>query len=168
MEDIKPGYVGFSRSPGVMGRAIRFGEHLSGGVGEWNHMFIIGEDAKVIQAEMQGVTDDANVNDLLLTYKCTILKPPPEVDLDKVVVFAKEQVGICYGLGTDIAIGIDMMTWQWFPAFRGARKPSWICSALGAEALRFGGYYHEWISVYTCTPQQVHDALMAEGAVVVE
>jgi hypothetical protein len=166
--DIEPGYVGFSRSPDLMGKLIRLGEHLSGGVGEVNHMFVLDENERVIQAEMRGVTNRMFLSDLReINESVTIVKPPPEVRLSDVVKFANSQVGICYGLWTDVGIGIDMVTWQWVPALRGARKPSWICSALGGESLRFGGWLNNCIDIYTRTPQQVKDALLTSGGVVV-
>lgn len=166
MSEIKPGYVGFSRSNGTMGKLIRFGELISSGRGEVNHMFVVerveGENIYVVQAEMKGVTSGS-----LLTGEYLIVTPPPGVSRPKTLKFARAQVGIEYGLGTDVAIGIDMVTWNWVPSFRGARKPSWICSALGAEALRFGGWIKTWVDIYSCTPQQVLDALILAGSEIV-
>ena len=172
MSDIQPGYVGFSRSPGLMGKLIRFGEIISGGKGEVNHMFIFSEREgyrwKIIQAQMKGVTNTVYFDELAeSSSKVVVVKPPPRVCLPAVVEFAQEQVGIEYGLGTDIGIGIDMVTWQWVPAVRGARTASWICSALGCEALRYGGWLHRWIDIYTVTPQQALDELLADGAEIV-
>lgn len=158
-----PGYVGFSKSDGFMGRAIRFGEMISGGRGEVNHMFIVdkvdGDRCTTIQAQIKGVTRGE-----LLDGEYLILQPPRGVSLNRVLAFARKQVGLEYGIFTILAIAIDIITWQWVPSFRGARKPSWICSALGAECLRFGGWLHAgWIDIYTVTPQQVLDALLKEG-----
>lgn len=158
---IPAGTVGFARSDGLMGKLIRFGEAISTGRGDVNHMFVVGYGEKVIQAEMAGVTDTQLLSEMTDDY--ILVQPPKCVDLTRVATFAHKQVGIEYGLWTDIGIGIDIVTWQWVPAFRGARKPSWICSALGAEALRFGGWIHNWVDIYTCTPQQVLDALLADG-----
>jgi hypothetical protein len=104
---------------------------------------------------------------MLAHETCYIVRPPKFVDLRKVVEFGEFYVGTEYGLGTDIGIGIDMCTAQWVPAVRGARKDSIICSALGAEALRFGGWLHHWVSIYTVTPQQALDAILADGGVTV-
>lgn len=165
IEDIKPGYVGYVKSNGLMARLIRIGEGLSSKA-DVNHMVIFGNDGKVIQAEMAGVTDTATYEDILSHDICYVVKPPRQLNLKKVVQFAEAQVGISYGLWTDIGIGIDMVTWQWVPAFRGARKPSWICSALGTESLRFGGWLHNCIDIYTITPQQSKDALLSDGGIV--
>lgn len=163
---ITPGTVGFARSNGVMGRLIRFGEMISTGRGDYNHMFVVGENNSVIQAEMSGVTDTQTLDEM--TDDFVLLRPPKKVSLPRTVQFAKSQVGIEYGLWTDIGIGIDIVTWQWVPAVRGARRASWICSALGAESLRFGGWIHNWVDIYTPTPQQVFDALLADGATVLQ
>lgn len=166
MPDIKPGYIGFSRSNGLMGSLIRFGESLSG-KGDVNHAFIVGDKSNVIQAEMKGVTNDQTLEDMLGHDKCVIVKPPPGVSLGKVVEFGEFYLGTSYGLWTDVAIGIDMVTAQWVPALRGARKDSIICSALAGEALRYSGWLHHWVSIYDVTPQQLLDAVLADGGVVV-
>lgn len=165
--DIRPGYVGYVKSSGLMGKLIRTGETLSGGHGDVNHMVIFGDGGKVIQAEMKGVTYDATYEEILSHDVCHVVRPPGFVDLRKVVDFGEFYVGCEYGLWTDVGIGIDMVTWQWVPAVRGARKDSIICSALGSEALRFGGWLHHWVSIYTVTPQQSLDAIIADGGVVI-
>lgn len=167
LPDIQPGYVGYVRSNGLMGRLIRFGEAISSGRGEVNHMVIFGDHGKVIQAEMKGVTYDATYEEVLSHDICFVVRPPEYVDLRKVVDFGEFYVGTSYGLGTDIGIGVDMVTWQWVPAVRGVRKDSIICSALGSEALRYGGWLHHWPDIYTVTPQQSMDAVLADGGVVV-
>jgi hypothetical protein len=166
LSDIKPGYVGYVRSSGTMGKLIRFGEAISSGRGDVNHMVIFGNDGKVIQAEMKGVTYDATYQDVLDHDICYVIKPPKQVNLKKVVEFGEFYVGTEYGLWTDIGIGIDMVTWNWVPSFRGARKDSIICSALGSEALRFGGWLHHWTSIYTVTPQQSLEALVEDGGTI--
>lgn len=163
---IEPGFVGFTRSDDFMGKLIRLGESLTSHA-DVNHMFIVGDHGKVIQAQMKGVTYDASLDQMLAHQTCYVLRPPGFVDLRKVVDFGEFYVNTAYGLGTDVAIGIDMLTSNWVPAFRGARKDSIICSALGMQALRFGGWLHHFVDVYSCTPQQVKDALLSDGAVLV-
>jgi len=165
---LKAGQVGFARSNGTMGKLIRFGEAISTGRGEVNHMFIVDYvDYKsesspyqvyVIQAELKGVTRGS-----LLTGEYVILQPPKTVNLAKVLKFARRQVGLEYGVLTIFAIAFDIVTWSWVPSLRGARKPSWICSALGAESSRFGGWLHDFIDIYDCTPQVVLDAMLEDG-----
>ena len=161
----KPGQIGFAHTSGIMGKMIRFGEALKGKVGsEWNHAFIVSDEVSdtgeplIIQATLRGVTGNAPLSSVAPGGKYTILETPG-VDLAKTLEFAKSTVGLEYGYFTILAIAIDILSFQWVPAFRGARKDSWICSALAAEALRFGGWLQEWIDVYTITPQQLYDRL---------
>ncbi len=163
IDQIQPGYVGYLKTSGAMGKLIRFGEGLSG-KSEVNHMVIFGDDHKVIQAEMKGVTYDATWEDTLARATASfVVAPPGYVDLRKVVQFGEFYVGTEYGLGTDVGIGIDMVTWNWVPSVRGVRVDSIICSALGSEALRYGGWLHHWTDIYTVTPPQSKDALLADG-----
>ena len=146
-----------------MGRAIRFGEAISTGRGLVNHMFIVDyvdadQNAYVIQAEIKGVTRGS-----LLTGEYIILQPPKNVNTAKLLKFARRQVGLKYGVLTIFAIAFDIITWSWVPSLRGARKSSWICSALGAESSRFGGWLHDFIDIYDCTPQVVLDAMLEDG-----
>jgi hypothetical protein len=168
--DIKAGYVVFARTNGIMGKLIRVGEWLKLRRCEWNHMAIVDRlengEWYVIQATLKGVTNTARLVDVAPGGSYIVVVPPPEVDLDKVVVFAEEQVGVCYGMGTILAISIDILTYQWVPALRGARKNSWICSALGAEALRFGGWFHSWVDLYTVVPEDAFETIIAEGGAV--
>ena len=114
MPEVRPGYVGFSKSNGFMGKAIRFGEIISGGRGEVNHMFIVdhvdGENYRTIQAQMKGVTQGE-----LLDGEYVILKPPRTVSLTRVSLFARKQVGLEYGIFTILAIAIDIVSWQLVP-----------------------------------------------------
>jgi hypothetical protein len=93
----------------------------------------------------------------------TIISPPPEVDVEKFLTFCRKQLGLKYGFLTDLAMAIDIVTWQWVPSFRGAREQSWQCVALIDEGLRFGGFLHEWLDVYAILPDESYDALIADG-----
>ena len=162
----QPGQIGFAHTTGIMGRLIRLGEALKLKKGsEWNHAFIVSDkktwtgEPLIIQATLKGVTGNCALSTVAPGGDYTILELPPGVDPAKVLEFAKAQVGMRYGYFTILAIALDIVTWQWFPAFRGARKPSWICSALSGESLRFGGWLHEFIDIYTTTPSQLYDAL---------
>ena len=163
---IETGFIGFAHTKGWMGRLIRLGEALRFRRGsQYNHMFIVDkQDAEgfwlIIQATLRGVTDNARLVDVAPGGTFITMVPPFGVDRDKVLAFARKQVGLRYGYGTILAIAIDIVTWNWFPALRGARKQSWICSALACEALRFGGWLHEFIDIYTITPAQAYAALV--------
>jgi hypothetical protein len=147
-----------------MGWLIRVGEWISFRKCDWNHMFIIDRVDNlvpyVLQATLKGVTDSVLLEEIAPGGKYVTFAPPDGVTREGLLYFARKQVGLRYGYWTIVAIAIDIVTWQWFPAFRGARKPSWICSALGCEALRYGGWLHEWLDIYTVTPAQAYEALV--------
>ena len=164
-----PGSIGFAHSTGALGRLIRLGEWMRFRKGsKYNHVFVIDRlrDGKcyVVQATLRGVTDSATLGEIAPGGSYTIVKLPPDVNRAKVLEFARRQVGLRYGYMTILAIALDIVTWDWVPAFRGARKQSWICSALGAESLRYGGWLHDWISIYDMTPAQLFVALSDQGS----
>ena len=147
-----------------MGRLIRFGEALRFKRGsQWNHEFIVSDKTDdrgvflVIQATLSGVTEDTPIDQMgdYETVGC-----PRGVNRARVLQFAQAQVGIEYGILTILAIALDILSWNWVPSFRGARKQSWICSALANEALRFGGWLHPWVDIYSVTPQDGYNAIV--------
>lgn len=153
------GDIGFAHTTGTMGALIRVGEWLRFRRGsEWNHAFIVSDHVDtdgtpfIIQATMSGVTDTARLDEAAPGGHYITMPPPPQCDRAKILGFAKRAVGTSYGLGTDVGIGFDIVTWDWVPSVRGARKPSWICSALVLEALRFAGLLVDLIDIYTPTP----------------
>lgn len=158
-----PGDIGFARTTGPMGILIRFGEWLKFRRSSVNHMFIldrqVGEDWYVIQATIRGVTDSMKLSDVAPGGKVWLKPCPDGVDRDRVLQFARSQVGLKYGWLTIAAIAIDILTWNWVPSFRAARHPSWICSALACESLRFGGWLHQWLDIYAVFPQEALKAL---------
>jgi hypothetical protein len=142
-----------------MGRAIRFGEFLRWRKGShWNHACVISRVDKdgvayVIQADIKGVNEARldSVGDYI------ILEPPARVNRNKVLAFTKAQIGSKYGILSILSIVTDIISPNWFPAMR--RKNTWICSAVTGEALRYGGWLHNWADIYTITPAQLFDAL---------
>ena len=159
-----PGSIGFARTTGWMGRLIRLGEALRFKRGkEWNHVFIVSDEIAeglgplIIQATIRGVTDNAPLATVAPGGKFVVPPLPDGVDAAKVLEFAKAQVGQRYGFLTILAIACDISTWNWVPAFCGSRKPSWICSALGAESLRFGGWLHNWVNAATVMPSALYE-----------
>ena len=161
---IEPGDIGFAHSTGMMGRLIRFGEFLRARRGAaWNHQFIVdrfeNDSWYVIQATLHGVTNDCRLDDVAPEGKIIVMSPPKGVNRTRALAFARAQVGIGYGFLTIVAIAFDIVTWDWVPSVRAARKPSWICSALVNESLRYGGWLHEWLDIYSVTPAQSYDAL---------
>ena len=109
MTQVEPGWIGFAHNRGVMGRLIRLGEWLRFRKGSrWNHQFVVDrvEDGVpyIIQAVIRGVTDTAKLADVAPGGKYIMFPPPSEVDVDRLLAFARAQaVGLCYGIGTIIA-----------------------------------------------------------------
>jgi len=164
----QPGDIGFSHSDGLMGKAIRFGERIRWGEkpSHWNHAFIVDEvklvgsvtegyrlETTVIQAEPSGVTNDKPISSV---GAYTLMEPTPRMSRAAILEFARSQVGSEYGWGSIASCALDCMTPNWAPSFR--RPGTWICSALVAEALRFGGWLHNFDDIYTVTPAQLFEA----------
>jgi hypothetical protein len=159
------GDVGFARTKGVMGWLIRLGTWLKFRKARFNHQFAIDDRVDtdgtpfVIQATMRGVTNTARFDEIAPGGTVVTMAPPDIVDRAKFLEFLHQQVGLEYGFITDTAMAIDIVTWDWVPSFRGARKNSWQCSALINEALRFGGWLHPWVDIYAILPDEGFDAL---------
>jgi hypothetical protein len=160
---VKAGDIGFAHSNGFFGRCIRWGERIRWGESpsHWNHVFIVdrveGDKVFVIQAEPRGVTNDKTI-DTVGEYQ--LVSVDNIANADDVLTFARKEVGSRYGWLSIVSIAIDIVTPNWFPAFR--RPYTYVCSALGAEALRAGGWIHRWADVYTVTPAQLKEALSVE------
>jgi hypothetical protein len=159
---MKPGDIVFAHSTGILGRIIRLGEWIRFCPGSmWNHVAILDREVDgvwyIIQAEAKGVTNDKALDSVAPGGHYTVLSTPRGVDNRKVLRFARAQVGYAYGWLTILAVAVDILTPFWFPAFRS--KNSWICSALGAEALRAGGWIKNWRDIYLVTPAQLWTAL---------
>ena len=163
--EIKPGYIGFSRTTGLLGKLIQTGEKWKFGDGEYNHAFVVVSlgsnynDVWIVQATLKGVIL-SRLEDLFPTTSEILIVPPPKgTDLYKVVDFANAQIGAPYGLLSDICIGVDILTPVWFWSVR--RNGTWICSALAAEALRYGGMLENWPDIYGVTPTQLKRRITA-------
>lgn len=163
MPDCKPGTLVFAHTSDAIGWAIRLGEWLRWRKGDhWNHVAIIDRVDNgvpyVTQAAFGGVTDTAPLASL---GDYELVELPEYVQASDVLYFSRKQVGDEYGWGTILALAFDIITPSWFPTLRPAKKgrPSWICSALVGESLRFGGWYHPWPDPMMVTPAQLYDAL---------
>lgn len=158
---MQPGDLIFCRGRGAIARAIRIGEWLRGGRGRWNHVAVITavdhDGIEVIQAEGRGVTcrkvwmlEDIAPEVEVVTPKCDQLAQ---------VAFLRAQVGSTYGWITIASICITIIA----PWFLTVRIPdTWICSAVAAESLRVGGWFHDWPDIYQVTPQQLYDAVITD------
>jgi len=161
--EIGMGFTGYAKTDGQVGRLIRIGERIKFHHATYNHVFtVIGtgdtyEDIIVVQATPVHGIIVSKLTEISQSAMIIDLLPPPKgCNGGKVAEFANNQVGDPYGLLTIACIAIDVITPEWFVAFR--RPGSWICSAIGGEALRFGGFYLDLGDIYTITPQQLFDA----------
>jgi hypothetical protein len=174
--NIQAGDIGFAHSHGAMGRIIRLGEILKGKdswhqfilwlKGEddkWNHEFVVDrfEDGKwyIIQAIFEGVTDQYPLDTVAPGGKYVTMAPPPEVDRAKLLEFCRGEVGAKYSILSDVAIGVDCITWNWVPSLMNSYKRTWNCSGLVNEGMRFAGWLKQWVNIYTVTPQDGYDAV---------
>lgn len=162
---VQAGDIGFAHNRGMMGRLIRLGETVRFKKwSTWNHQFVVSQvledgTALIIQATLRGVIESPLAT-VAPGGRYVTVAPPDAVDRHEFLVFCRSQLGTCYGVGTILAIAVDIVTWNWFPSFRGARKQSWICSALVNEGLRYGGWLHEWVDIYDMTPAQSYSVLV--------
>jgi hypothetical protein len=174
---IQAGDIGFAHTHGWMGRLIRFGEiikgkdswrqflkWLRGEDDKWNHEFVVNEfkdgEWYIIQATFEGVTDTAPLSTVAPHEgHYMTMDPPAECDRTKILEFCRAQVGDPYSILSDVAIGVDMVTWSWVPALSNCYRVTFNCSALVNEALRFAGWLHQWPDIYTVTPQDGFEAV---------
>ena len=166
--ELAAGDVIFCHSKGLIGRAIRIAEFFRrdwNGQSEragakWNHVAIldanVGGGWTVIQAEARGVTQGAPLSSIAPGGQFAVLPLPQGIHPEDVLEFARKQVGSRYGFVTIACIALDILTPRWLSV----RAPgSWICSAVGAESVRFGGWYHDWPDVYSVSPAELWLAL---------
>jgi len=165
-----PGTLVFAHTTGILGRAIRFGQRMRyrGTASFYNHVAIVdrvdGEQVFVIQAEARGVTNDKTLDSVAPGGAFTLITPPPHVNVDRLLEFARGEVGSGYGWLSILSASFDIATPDWLPSIR--RDGSWICSAISAEALRAGGWIRRWPDVYCVTPAQLWNALVFDNAVI--
>lgn len=160
--EIGIGYTGYAKTTGQVGRLIRIGERIKLHHATYNHVFtVVGtgdtyEDIIVVQATPVHGIIVSKLTDISQSATIIDLLPPPFGSSgEKIAKFANEQVGDPYGILTIACIAVDGITPEWFVSFR--RPGSWICSALGGESLRYGGFYVDWGDIYTITPQQLFE-----------
>lgn len=168
-DEVRRGDTGYARTDGLMGLLIRVGEWLKWRDGEHNHAFTVvtegdsWESIEIVQATLRGVVKSSMAELLSSAIRVELLHNPGHVDPSMVAWFAERQVGDPYGLLSILCNALDILTPDWFIAFR--RRGTWICSALAAESMRFGGLYVDWDDIYIPTPNRVHRAhLEALGA----
>lgn len=176
--NLQPGSLVFCHSQGFIGKAIRLGEWLRFRKGDfYNHVAILKEpvglkpklingtvvdwlvdDWIVIQAESRGVTETGLLSTVAPGGSYQVVKIPG-ADGRKVVAFAQSQVGSKYGWLSILSLALRILTPKWLmlPSLRSYR--TWICSALGGEAVRYAGWLRDWPDVYAVTPSELYAAI---------
>jgi hypothetical protein len=164
--DIQPGDLIFCHSKGSISRAIRIAQWFRWrGGATYNHVAlvdeIVGDKVYVIQAESRGVTGKDHhrrtLEEVAPGGEYHVIKPPSKVSRNRMLFFARAQVGSYYGFFTIASILLNILTPRWFVAVRLAN--TWICSAVVGESLRYGGWYEEWYDIYQVTPAELYLAL---------
>ena len=156
-----PGDLVFAHSSGIIGRAIRLAERVRWRGGDaYNHVAVVAEadgtDWRVIQAEARGVTSTGLLSTITPGGTHKVVQLPAGVDPARVLAFAHAQVGRRYGFLTIVSIVVTLFA----PKFVNVMLPdTWICSAVAAEALRYGGWLHNWDDVYQVSPAQLWEAV---------
>jgi len=159
-QEIRPGDTGFARTNGLLGLLIRIDEFFKWRNGKFNHAFTVvshGDNANdiwIVQATLKGVVL-SRLQELMDNSTLVEILPAPEgADRKKIIEFAHLQVGDPYGVISDVCIGVDILTPEWFWSVR--RNGTWICSALAGEAIRYSGYYINIPDIYSNTPTQLY------------
>lgn len=139
------------------GRAVDFGQARRGygASSHWNHV-ALARGSQVVQATIHGVESATLAS---LGDDVEVVKLPAGTSASKAWLFANAQIEDTYDWLSDICLGLDVLTPNWFPAFR--RDGTWQCAALVAESLRFGGWLWDWPNIYTLYPAELYEALKA-------
>lgn len=131
----------------------------------WNHVFIVSDEVDetgeplIIQAISHGVDGSRPLSQVAPGGKYEVVALPSDVDAEKVLAFAKSQIGSSYGYVSIASIVLQILLPRWFPMLTVRSRSSWICSALGAESARAGGWVHSWPDVYSVVPSELYAAL---------
>jgi len=147
----------FFDSPGEVSALIRLAQRIRWR-GDKNHVAWLDRqdpDGRWVvgQAEGRGVTTDKWLE---LGPNDVVVRLPFATNRDLVLAFARAQVGRRYGFLTIASILVTLLT----PGFVDVMLPNtWICSAVVAESLRFGGWYHSWGDVYQVAPDEFFAAV---------
>lgn len=171
LEEAQPGDLIFCHSSGAVGRAIRLAERLRWRDGaRYNHVAWLNRyggirsaglkddprDWLVGQAEAHGVTVNQPLSTVAGSGDHVIVRLPADCDREKALKFLRAQVGARYGFLSIASIVITLL----LPRFINVMLPNtWICSAVAAEGLRFGGWLHNWPDLYQASPAQLWEAL---------
>ena len=163
MSDNTPGSLVFCHSTGIIGHAIRLGERLRFRSGDFfNHVAIIDTDGTIIQAEAHGVTAGASLESIAPGGSYEVVKVPDAIAAN-IITFARSQVGKKYGYLSIVGLAIRILTPKWLPLPSIRANRTWICSALGGESTRFGGWFYDWDDIYSVVPSELYAAIKGIG-----
>lgn len=169
MTAVEPGDLIFCYGRGAVAWGIRMAERFRR---DWNdateaagdrfdHVAIVDRqlpdgDWSLIQALSNGVVADSPSAPSRLSHYDRYVAVKCPGDGARTVAFATAQVGAKYGFVTIASILVTLLT----PRFLNVMLPgTWICSAVGAECLRFGGWLHNWPDLYDVSPAELFVAL---------
>lgn len=158
---MNPGDLVFAHGKGFISWAIRFMQGIRSPKvdAHWNHVAVLDHldaDNKwvVVQAAGKGV-EHAYLEDVAPGGTYEVVACPSSADPKKVVEFACSQAGEHYGFLTIASIVLNIIT----PKRIALRKPgTWICSALAAGALWYGGWpdVQRLADLYQCSPADLY------------
>jgi hypothetical protein len=156
LKDALAGDLVFFDSPGKVAWALKMAQKIRW-KGSFNHVAWLDRQENgqwyIGQAEGSGVTIDKKLN---LGIWDRIVPLPNVCDRQKTWQFLRGQVGRKYGFLTIVSILFTLLS----PRFVNVMAPNtWICSAVVAEGLRFGGWYHPWPDIYQVAPDELWTAL---------
>ena len=159
----QPGALVFAHSKSFIGWAIRLGERLRFRSGAfYNHVAIVDHqlptgDWEIIEAVARGVAK-GRLSEIAPGGSYAVVAVPNGART-RIVGFARSQLGKEYGWLSVVSVALQIILPRWLhlPSFRSDR--TWICSALGGEAARFGGWLHDWPTIYRVVPSELYAAL---------
>ena len=165
----RAGDIGFARTTGIMGRAIRYAERRDGEDSDINHAFVLDEKTPagwvVIQAELRGVTD-TRLLDEVAPGGVIQVHPFPDAKASRTLFleFVRGQVGDDYSL---MAIASNVFDMYLPDAICLRRADTWICSGLVAGGLLYSGYppMIKLPDLYTVTPPSIRKTLPTYGLI---
>jgi hypothetical protein len=161
---LKAGDLAFCHGGGIVDWGIRAAEWLRFRKGSrYNHVAVLNAplgdgDWSVIEAESPGVIM-STLSSLTAHGEVKIVSVPVVCNRQDVVQFMRFQLGEKYGFLTIASLLVSLI----LPGSVNFYKPgTWICSAVAAEALRYGGWFHQWDNIYQVSPAQLYQVLVEE------
>ena len=154
----------FCHSNKLIGRLIRFGEHLRGR-GQYNHVCVLagctpGGIWTVIQAEASGVTAGKPLQSVAKGGEVTVVRLPTAANVPAGLVWLRKQIGRRYGWVTIFSIILTLLS----PRFVNLLMPrTWICSAVATEYAQISlqRWLSDWADLNQVMPDELFEAVGA-------